>query len=160
MHRRKRMPPANHRVPCWVIIKDPYSSFLSDFKSNPIIILNFFLFLTEPDIGQSEYATLFHLALALEVKHIYRYRLNDIRWRQSSRLVKYLKYGALIIRYPIGQFSALLLSMVGVEELLSAAIFQNREPDLVDTLVHMLVLLIDMQVLRNAFSGHLKMSYW
>ena len=43
MHRRKRMPPANHRVPCWVIIKDPYSSFLSDFKSNPIIILKIFL---------------------------------------------------------------------------------------------------------------------
>ena len=35
--------------------------------------------------------TLFHLALALEVKHIYQYRVNDIRWRQSSLLAKYLK---------------------------------------------------------------------
>ena len=43
MRMRKSISTANHRVSCWVIIKDSYSSFLSDFKSNPIIILKMFL---------------------------------------------------------------------------------------------------------------------
>ena len=60
-------------------------------------------------------------------------------------------------------FLVLLLSVVGVVVMvapLSEATVQNvLVQDLVDTLVHLLGLLIDMQVSKNAASDHLKMSH-
>ena len=77
-------------------------------------------------------------------------------------MAKYLKYVAKI-HFRMDQsnrFLVLLLSVVVVLALLSEGIVRNvLVQDWVDRLVHMLGLLIDMQVSKNAASDHLKMSH-
>ena len=78
--------------------------------------------------------------------------MNDIRWRQSSLLAKYLKDVA-IGHFRMDQsnrFLVLLLSVV-VVALWSEVIVQNvLVQDLVDRRVLMLVPLIDRQMSKNA----------